>query len=75
MRIKRPLQIALSFDEEVGCTGDRCPAMRGVVPKGAAVVVGGQPSSMRAVTGHKGGTGFNAIWSGSGPLKLAAQGG
>ena len=58
--VKRPLQIALSFDEEVGCTGapPMIAAMQGVVPKGSAVVVG-EPSTMQAVTGHKGGTGFN----------------
>ena len=58
--VKRPLQIALSFDEEVGCTGapPMIAAMQGVVPKGSAVIVG-EPSSMQAVTGHKGGTGFN----------------
>ena len=37
--VKRPLQIALSFDEEVGCTGapPMIAAMQGVVPKGRAV--------------------------------------
>lgn len=58
--IKRPLQIALSFDEEIGCTGapPMIAAMQPVLPKGASVIVG-EPSSMRAVTGHKGGTGFD----------------
>ncbi|MBD3663602.1 acetylornithine deacetylase [Sulfitobacter aestuariivivens] len=57
--IKRPLQIALSFDEEVGCTGapPMIKAMQPVLPKGSAVIVG-EPSMMQAVTGHKGGTGF-----------------
>lgn len=57
--LKRPLQIALSFDEEVGCTGapPMIEAMQPVLPKGSAVIVG-EPSSMQAVTGHKGGTGF-----------------
>ena len=57
--IKRPLQLALSFDEEVGCTGapPMIQAMQGVVPKGAAVIVG-EPSMMQAVTGHKGGFGY-----------------
>lgn len=56
----RPLQIALSFDEEVGCTGapPLIAAMEEVLPKGAAAIIG-EPSSMQAVTGHKGGTGFN----------------
>ncbi|WP_298912925.1 acetylornithine deacetylase [uncultured Roseobacter sp.] len=58
--IKRPLQIALSFDEEIGCTGapPMIEAMQPVLPKGSAVIVG-EPSSMRAVSGHKGGTGFD----------------
>lgn len=57
--IKRPLQIALSFDEEVGCTGapPMIEAMQPLLPKGSAVIVG-EPSMMQAVTGHKGGTGF-----------------
>lgn len=58
--VKRPLQIALSFDEEIGCTGapPMIEAMQPVLPKGAAVIVG-EPSTMRAVSGHKGGTGYN----------------
>lgn len=58
--IKRPLQIALSFDEEIGCTGapPMIEAMQGVLPKGSAVIVG-EPSNLQAVTGHKGGTGFD----------------
>ncbi|MDE3079627.1 MAG: acetylornithine deacetylase [Paracoccaceae bacterium] len=57
--IKRPLQIALSYDEEVGCTGapDMIPHILRDLPKAAAVIVG-EPSMMAAVTGHKGGTGF-----------------
>ncbi len=57
--LKRPLQLALSYDEEVGCTG--APAMidalRGDLPGAAAVIVG-EPSMMRCVTGHKGGLGW-----------------
>lgn len=57
--VKRPLQLALSFDEEVGCTGapPMIEAMQPVLPKGEAVIVG-EPSMMQAVTGHKGGQGF-----------------
>ncbi|WP_347312979.1 acetylornithine deacetylase [Defluviimonas sp. SAOS-178_SWC] len=57
--VKRPLQIALSIDEEIGCAG--CIPMVGemaaTAPKAAAVIVG-EPSRMRVVTGHKGGIGF-----------------
>ncbi len=57
--VKRPLQLALSFDEEVGCTGapPMIEAMQPILPKGSAVIVG-EPSMMRAVTGHKGGHGY-----------------
>ena len=47
--VKRPLQIALSYDEEIGCTG--------VLPRAADVIVG-EPTQMQAVTGHKGGISF-----------------
>ncbi len=58
--VKRPLQIALSFDEEVGCTGapPMIRAMQPVLPKGSAAIIG-EPSTMQAVTGHKGGIGFD----------------
>ncbi len=58
--VKRPLQIALSYDEEVGCTGAP-PMIADMVAKlpraGAAII--GEPSMMQAVTGHKGGAGFH----------------
>jgi acetylornithine deacetylase len=57
--VARPLQLALSYDEEVGCTG--APSMIAEIaqrlPKAGAVIVG-EPSRMQVVTGHKGGTGF-----------------
>ncbi|MFT6674612.1 MAG: acetylornithine deacetylase [Sulfitobacter sp.] len=58
--LKRPLQVALSFDEEIGCTGapPMIQAMQPILPKGASVIVG-EPSTMQAVTGHKGGVGFD----------------
>ncbi len=57
--LKKPMQLALSFDEEIGCTGapPMIEAMQPVLPKGSAVIVG-EPSEMRVVTGHKGGQGF-----------------
>jgi acetylornithine deacetylase len=54
-RLQRPLHIALSFDEEVGCLG--APLLiadmreRGVGPDACIV---GEPTSMRPVVGHKG---------------------
>lgn len=59
-RIKRPLQLALSYDEELGCIG--APAMIAemarTLPRASAVVVG-EPSMMKMVNGHKGGVGFH----------------
>lgn len=53
--LKRPIQIALSFDEEVGCIGapPMIDAMRAELPPAAAVFVG-EPTSMTVVTQHKG---------------------
>lgn len=58
--IVRPLQIALSYDEEVGCTGapPMIDDMVAHLPRASAVVVG-EPSMMKTVTGHKGGIGFD----------------
>ena len=57
--VKRPLQIALSYDEEVGCLGapSMIAEMRKTMPAAAAVVVG-EPSMMKTVAGHKGGFGW-----------------
>lgn len=58
--VKRPLQIAFSFDEEVGCTGapPMIEAMQDVLPKGSAVIVG-EPSNLQTVVGQKGSMGFD----------------
>lgn len=54
--LKRPLQLALSYDEELGCLAviDLVRAMVADLPKAAAVIVG-EPSMMQVVSGHKGG--------------------
>ncbi|MCQ8781867.1 acetylornithine deacetylase [Mangrovibrevibacter kandeliae] len=53
--LKRPIHLALSYDEEVGCLG--APAMiadmRNVIAPPRAVIVG-EPTKMQVVTGHKG---------------------
>ena len=53
--LKRPLQIALSFDEELGCIG--APPMIEriveVMPKAELALIG-EPSMMKVVTSHKG---------------------
>lgn len=55
--LRRPVHIALSYDEEVGCFGARflVKAMAEAGLKPSAVIVG-EPSMMQVVTGHKGGT-------------------
>lgn len=64
--IKRPIQIALSYDEEVGCVGappmiDHMVAMG--MPRADTVLVG-EPSMMKVVTGHKGGIGYHMHFRG-----------
>ena len=53
--LKRPIHLALSYDEEVGCLG--APSMiakiAAEVPRPAAVIVG-EPTSMKVMTAHKG---------------------
>ncbi|WP_267350994.1 acetylornithine deacetylase [Sphingomonas sp. GM_Shp_2] len=53
--LQRPVHLAFSYDEEVGCLG--APAMIGEIartlPRPAAVVVG-EPTNMEVVAGHKG---------------------
>lgn len=52
--LQRPIWLAFSYDEEVGCVGARhlIAAMRGI-PAPSAVIVG-EPTSMRVLSGHKG---------------------
>ena len=55
--LKRPLQIALSYDEEVGCLGAP-PMIDDMVrhlPRAAAAVIG-EPTMLRPVTGHNAST-------------------
>ena len=54
--LKRPLYIALSYDEEVGCIG-AAPMIKDIVDQGfapAEVAIVGEPSMLACVTGHKG---------------------
>ncbi len=53
--LKRPIHLALSYDEEVGCFGAPHMIRRMVaeLPRPAAVIVG-EPTSMRTVIAHKG---------------------
>ncbi len=58
--VRRPLQLALSYDEEVGCTGapPMIETLGQVLPKGSAALIG-EPSRMKIISGHKGGTGYH----------------
>jgi len=58
--LKRPLQLAFSFDEEVGCVAvvDLVETMLGALPRAREVIVG-EPTMMKVVTGHKGGLGYH----------------
>jgi len=51
----RPVHLAISYDEEVGCKG--APAMierlRGEIPEPRLAIIG-EPTMMKLVTGHKG---------------------
>ncbi len=53
-RLQRPLHLALSYDEEVGCLGAPrlIEALVRNIPRPLAVIVG-EPTSMRVVTAHK----------------------
>ena len=58
-RLKRPVHLAFSYDEEIGCLG--APAMidriAATLPRPAAVIVG-EPTNMEVVHGHKGITSY-----------------
>ncbi|MBQ0821477.1 acetylornithine deacetylase [Microvirga sp. HBU67558] len=52
--LKRPIHIALSYDEEIACRGapSMVHAMAGSIPAPSAVIVG-EPTRHAVVTGHK----------------------
>lgn len=54
--VKRPVQLALTYDEETGMHGayQLVPELAHHMPPAQAVIVG-EPSEMQVVTGHKGG--------------------
>ncbi len=53
-KLKRPIHLALSYDEEVGCLGAPrlIETIKNELPEVRAVFVG-EPTSMQVVTGHK----------------------
>lgn len=63
--LKRPLQLALSFDEEIGCVGVRhlIRALADLKPAPLLVIVG-EPTLMKIGIGHKGKAAYRAICCG-----------
>lgn len=63
--LKRPVHLAFSYDEEVGCLGapDLIAEIAARVPAPSAVIVG-EPTGMVAVSGHKGIAAFKVTVSG-----------
>ncbi|MBK1782108.1 acetylornithine deacetylase [Advenella sp. WQ 585] len=61
-RLKAPLHLAFSFDEEIGCLGAplllKELAQKGIKPAGCIV---GEPTSMRPVVAHKGISAYKCI--------------
>jgi len=63
--LTRPLQLALSYDEEIGCIGvRRLLDVLETAPVRPFVCVVGEPTLMRVATGHKGKTALRAICHG-----------
>ena len=63
--IKRPVHLAFSYDEEIGCLGapDLIAEIAASVPRPSAVIVG-EPTGMEAVSAHKGIAAFRVIVTG-----------
>lgn len=63
--LQRPVILAFSFDEEIGCRGTEplIEALDGFCPRAGAVVVG-EPTEMGVVTGHKGAVGLRTTVTG-----------
>ena len=59
--LSRPLQIAFTYDEEVGLLG--APVLADAMHKAgmtdASTMIVGEPTMMKVVTGHKGGSGWD----------------
>lgn len=63
--LKRPLQLALSFDEEIGCVGVRhlLRRLENTLPAPYLCIVG-EPTLMKIGTGHKGKAAYRAMCCG-----------
>lgn len=74
-KLARPLQLALSYDEEIGCVGVRrliAALEKSLIPPMLCIV--GEPTMMQIGTGHKGKAAYRAICRGQeGHSALAPQ--
>ena len=63
--LARPLHVAFSYDEEIGCVGVR-PMLAELAASGISPewVLIGEPTAMQVATGHKGKTGIRATCRG-----------
>jgi acetylornithine deacetylase len=63
--LKKPLQLALSYDEEIGCVGvRRLIDVLELAPVRPELCVVGEPTMMQIATGHKGKAAYRAICRG-----------
>jgi acetylornithine deacetylase len=63
--LKKPLQLALSYDEEIGCVGvRRLIDVLETAPVRPELCVVGEPTMMHIATGHKGKAAYRAVCCG-----------
>lgn len=65
MNLSRPVHLALSYDEEIGCIGVRT-LLRDLSDRDhkPAMCIVGEPTMMQVVTGHKGGRAYRCHFTG-----------
>ncbi len=65
-KLNRPLHLALSYDEEIGCVGVR-PLLKALADKALkpSLCIVGEPTGMQVALGHKGKTAARAVCHGS----------
>lgn len=64
-KLKVPLSLAFSYDEEIGCVGVRSMIeLLDKAPVKPAMCIVGEPTNMQVATGHKGKTALRAIFTG-----------
>jgi acetylornithine deacetylase len=65
MQLRTPLNLALSYDEEIGCIGVRSLVdMLAGAPQPPLLCIVGEPTDMQVATGHKGKIGARAFCKG-----------